>query len=124
MYYCQIPDIAYKPGDKTNQAIRRSLSKFGLAQTARFIYNSVWYSRKQANEAGYNNHRAFNQIYGNLNFWVDDSRARTYTAYPFVRKDGVLNEPKEVAIFNRTFLEPHGIDYFVDPISISTKEIN
>lgn len=117
MHYCKVHEIAYRPGDKTNQAIRRSLSKFGLAQTARYIYNSVWYSRKQANESGYNNYRAFNQIYGNLNFWIDDPRARTYTAYPFVRKDGVLNESQEVAIFNRSFLEPHGVDYFIDPIS-------
>jgi len=110
-YYCEVHGLYYRPGEKTTNAIKKSLRKYGLALTARYIYNSVWYSKKQANESGYGNLRAFNQVYGNLIFWIDDPRARTYTAHPFTRKDGVFSEPPSVSVFSEFFLEPNGIDY-------------
>jgi len=110
-HYCEVHGLYYRPGEKTTNAIKKSLRKYGLALTARYIYNAVWYSKKQANESGYGNLRAFNQIYGNLVFWIDDPRARTYTAYPFTRKDGVFSEPPSVSVFSEFFLEPNGIDY-------------
>ena len=54
-HYCRVHDIYCNPGDQTTEAIRRSLNRYGLAQTARYIYNAVWRARKYASENGHNN---------------------------------------------------------------------
>ena len=118
-HYCGVHGLYYRPGEKTTNAIKKSLRTYGLALTARYIYSSVWFSKKQANEAGYSDLRAFNQVYGNLSFWVDDPRARTYTAHPFTRKDGVFSEPPIVSVFSEFFLEPHGINYLSSAVAIN-----
>jgi len=116
-HYCALHSIVCRPGTKTENSIKKSLRLYGLALTARYIHNAVWFSRKQSNEAGYNNHRAFSQVYGNLNFWIDDPRARTYTAHPFIRKDGFFSESDTVALFSKFFLEPHNLNYLNSPIT-------
>ena len=119
-YYCDVHDIYYQHEDKIHSAIRRSLKRYGLAQTARYIYNAVWNARKYSSEQSYNKYRAFTFIYGNLNFWVEDERAQAYNAQPFVRTDKLLSEPASASVFSRFFLEPHGINYFSDTVSIDS----
>ena len=119
-FYCQKHGVCYCPGELTLAAIQRSLNRFGLAQTSRYVCNSVRRAKTVASETGASPRKAFNFIYGNLNFWLDDERARTYNAPPFLRMDGVLSEPILVTIFAHVFLEANGINYFRDPISISS----
>lgn len=119
-HYCNVHDIYCTPGEHTIAAITRSLSRYGLAQTARYIYSAVWNARKYSSDNGLNRYRAFTFIYRNLNFWIEDPRARTYTAPPFSRSENVLSEPKDVSIFSRFFLERNSISYFTDPISMDS----
>ncbi len=117
-HYCYVHDIQCTPGDNTISAIKLSLKRYGLAQTARYIYHAVWNARKYSSENNFNRFRAFTFIYGSLNFWIEDPRARTYNAPPFTRKEDTLSEPEDVAIFSRFFLEQNDISYFTDPVSI------
>lgn len=117
-YYCHAHDINYSPGAQTIEAIKRSLNRYGLALTARYIYHSVWRARKYASENNFNRFRAFSFIYGNLNFWIEDPRARTYKADPFRRTEKLLAESDTVAVFSSFFLERNGISYFTDSISM------
>lgn len=119
-HYCDIHDIHCTPGENTVTAIKRSLNRYGLAQTARYIYSAVWNARRYSSENNFNKFKAFNFIYGNLNFWIEDPRARTYNAPPFSRREDTLSEPEDVAIFSRFFLEQNGINYFTDPVSIAS----
>jgi hypothetical protein len=119
-HYCGVHDIYCTPGEHTIAALKRSLNRYGLAQTARYIYYAVRNARNYSSENGFDRHRAFTFIYGNLNFWIEDSRARTYNAPPFSRRENVLAEPEDVSIFSRFFLEQNGISYFTDPISMTS----
>lgn len=119
-YYCEVYDIHYTEDDIIISEIKRSLTKYGLAQTARYIYNAVKRARNYATESGQSRYRAFTFIYRNLNFWVEDPRARTYHAPPFNRSEHVLAEPKDVEIFSRFFLEKNGICYFSDPLIMAS----
>ena len=119
-HYCDIHDIHCTPGENTVAAIKRSLKRYGLAQTARYIYHAVWNARKYSSENNFNRFRAFTFIYGSLNFWIEDPRARTYNAPAFTRKEDTLSEPEDVAIFSRFFLEQNDINYFTDPVSIAS----
>jgi len=116
-YFCQKYKLSYRPGEKTISTIRKSLCKYGLAQTARYICNAAKHAKFVGLEKGYDSRRSFNLIYSNLNFWVDDERARSYTAKPFNRKTEVLCEPPTAIVFSHSFLDIHGIDYFKDPVS-------
>jgi hypothetical protein len=116
-YYCDIHNICCTPGENTTAAIKRSLSRYGLAQTSRYIYNAVRNARTYSSENGFNRYRAFTFIYRNLNFWIEDPRARSYNAPPFNRSENVLCESEDVAIFSRFFLEPNNIFYFTESIS-------
>ncbi len=118
-HYCDVHDIHCTPGENTVSAIKRSLNRYGLAQTAKYIYQAVWRARKYATENNLNKFRAFNLIYGSLNFWIEDPRARTYNAPPFSRSENILSEPEEVSVFSRYFLEQNDINYFTDPVSIA-----
>jgi len=117
-HYCGVHDVHCTPGEQTIAAVKRSLSRYGLAQTARYICNAVRRAATYAAENGHNRYRAFSFIYGNLNFWIDDPRARNYNAPPFNRTEYLLCEPKSVTAFSRFFLERNGISYFSDPISM------
>lgn len=119
-YYCNVHDIHCTPGENTISAIKLSLKRYGLAQTARYIYHSVWNARKYSSKNNFNRFRAFTFIYGSLNFWIEDPRARTYNAPPFSRRENTLSEPEDVAIFSRFFLEQNDINYFTDPVSIAS----
>ena len=119
-HYCEVHNIHCTPGENTISAIKLSLKRYGLAQTSRYIYHSVWNARRYSSENGFNKFRAFTFIYGNLNFWIDDPRARTYKAPPFSRRENTLSEPDEVAIFSRFFLEQNEINYFTDPVSMAS----
>jgi len=118
-HYCDVFRLSYRPGEQTISSIRKSLSKYGLAQTARYIYNSVKYAHTTCLEKNYDSRRSFNLIYGNLNFWIDDERARTWNAPAFNRGAEVLCEPQSSIAFSHSFLDIHGIDYFKDPIRIN-----
>jgi hypothetical protein len=118
-HYCNQHEIPYRPGEKTISAVRKSLRKYGLAQTARYILNAVRFASRCAVEQRLSGREAFNRIYGSLNFWIDDDRARDYTASPFTRKVGVFEETKSVIVFSSSFLELHDIDYFKDPIKLT-----
>jgi len=117
-HYCGAHDVHCNPGEQTIAAVKRSLNRYGLAQTARYICNAVRRAASYAAENGHNRYRAFSFIYGNLNFWIDDPRARTYNAPPFNRTEYLLSEPKSVSAFSRFFLERNAISYFSDPISM------
>jgi len=117
-HYCGVHDVHCTPGEQIIAAVKRSLNRYGLAQTARYICNAVRRAANYASENGHNRYRAFTFIYGNLNFWIDDPRARTYNAPPFNRTEYLLSEPKSVTTFSRFFLERNGISYFSHPISM------
>lgn len=119
-HYCDVHDICCTPGEQTRTAIKRSLTRYGLALTARYIYNAVWNARKYSSEKGFDRHRAFTFIYGNLNFWIEDPRAREYSAPPFSRTEQVLSEPSNVSIFAQYFMEPNSVNYFTDPVSLAS----
>jgi hypothetical protein len=119
-HYCDVHDINCFGGEHMITSIKRSLNLYGLAQTARYINNAVWNSRKYSSEQGVDRNTAYKFIYGNLNFWIDDSRARTYNAPPFRRAENVLCEPEDVSTFATLFLEQNGISYFTDPISMDS----
>jgi len=115
-HYCEVYKLAYNPGQKTMSCIKRSLTRYGLAQTARYIYTAVKQSHTYGLEQGYDRKRTFNLIYGKLNFLIDDERVRTWNLKPFNRSNSVLSEPQETIIFSHSFLEPHGIDFLTCPI--------
>ncbi len=117
-HYCRAHDIHCSPSDQTIAAIKRSLNRYGLAQTARYVCKAVRRAASYASENNYNRYRAFTLIYGNLNFWIDDPRARNYNAPPFNRTENLLSEPISVSVFSRFFLERNEISYFSDPISM------
>ncbi|WP_299977105.1 hypothetical protein [uncultured Pseudoteredinibacter sp.] len=117
-YYCNEYSIPYGAGEKTISSVRKSLRVYGLAQTARYICNAVRFANRCRIEKHLNGRQAFNRIYSSLNFWIDDDRARGYNAPPFVRRDGVLSEPKSVIVFSSSFLELNDIDYFKTPITM------
>ena len=121
-HYCEVYKLAYTPGQKTMSSIKRSLTRYGLAQTARYIYNAVKLSHSYGLEQGYDRKRTFNLIYGNLNFLIDDERVRTWNLKPFNRSERVLSEPLETIVFSHSFLEPHGIDFLTSPIIAKQKE--
>lgn len=116
-HYLNVFNLRGHAGDQTISAIRKGLRKYGLAQTARFIYNAVKRAHVRGLEQGYTPGRAFSLVCGNINFWLDDFRARAYNAPPFFRKEPVLGEPLKVTVFAHSFLELHGIDYFTDCIA-------
>lgn len=118
-HYCLVYDMTFSPGKDTTAAVKRLLKRFGLAQTCRYILNSVRRAHNKAAEKGYAKYRAFNLIYGNLCFWLDDERARTYNAPPFGRDEKVLAEPESASFFMDFFLEDYEIRYFTDPVSIN-----
>ncbi|UZE97623.1 hypothetical protein [Alkalimarinus alittae] len=120
MHYCEVFKLTYRPGEQTISSIKRSLNRYGLAQTARYIYNAVKRAHTYGLEKNFDRTRSFNLIYGNLNFWIDDERARTWNAPPFNRGEQVLTEPKSSIIFSHSFLEPHGLDFFCSPINVIT----
>mgnify|MGYP000459916675 CR=1 FL=1 len=121
-HYCEVYKLAYNPGQKTMSSIKRSLTRYGLAQTARYIYNAVKLSHSYGLEQGYDRKRTFNLIYGKLNFLIDDERVRTWNLKPFNRSESVLSEPLETIIFSHSFLEPHGIDFLTSPIIVKQLE--
>ena len=119
-HYCSKQELQCESSEKLISSIQRSLNRYGLAQTCRYICNSVRRSAVFIREQGIHQLEERNSIYRNLNFWVDDDRARTYQAPPFIRMEGVLSEPMPVMIFSHTFLEPYSIDYFTHPICLDS----
>ncbi len=119
---CEEYKLPYKPGEQTVSVIKKSLSKYGLAQTARYIFNSVRYANDTGTRKSLSKNHTFNLICGNMNFWVDADRARDFKAPPFFRGSTYLCEPESAIAFSHSFLELHGIDYFKDPIRIAAKK--
>jgi hypothetical protein len=119
-HYCGVHNIYCVSDEKIRAVIIRSLSRYGLALTARYIYSAVWNARKYASEKGYDRYRAFSLIYRNMNFWIEDPRAREYNAPPLIRSEQVLIEPKKVTIFSRLFMEQIGVSYFSDPVAFDS----
>lgn len=117
-HYCDVYRMVCRPGEKTLSIIKKSLRKYGLAQTSRYIYNAVKRSQNYGLEQGLDRNRTFNLIYKNLCFWVDDDRAREWAAPPFNRDGGALSEPTKAIVFSHSFLDLYGIDYFKDPVSL------
>lgn len=117
-HYCGVYNLQYQPGEKTISSIKRSLRKYGLAQTARYIYNAVKRSQNYALEKGYDRRRAFNLVRGNLDFWIDDIRTKDWSTPPFNRGSDILCETKKTIVFSHSFLEAHDVDYFTAPINL------
>jgi len=119
-HYCSVFSLPYRPGETTVSTIKRCLNRFGLAQTARYIYNSTKNAHTYALENDISGTRAFNSINGSINFWMDDERCRSWHAPPFSRGSDVLVEPNYTIVFTHSFLQNHGIDYFTLPINLKS----
>ena len=119
-HYCATYSLPYRPGETTVSTIKRCLTKYGLAQTARYIYNSTKNARTYALEKGISSAQAFNSINGSINFWMDDEKCRNWNAPPFSRGKEVLEEPRHIIVFTHSFLETYGIDYFTQPINLKS----
>lgn len=115
-YYCAVYGLEFRPGEKTISSIQRSLKKYGLAQSATYIKFSVTKAHNFGKENNFNGRHSFNLIYNNLNFWLDDERARTYNALPSTRTIEVLAEPRSAIVFSNSFFGNNDIDYFSDCI--------
>lgn len=114
-YYCDLHGVSYLSSSNLVSLIQKSLSRFGLAQTSRYLCNSVRRAHTQMAEIR-DQGNAVGFICGNLSFWIEDERAREYVAHPFRRGDSVLSEPLPVAVFSNYFLEPNRINYLTTPI--------
>lgn len=119
-HYSGLYGFKYDPTEQILSAITRSLSRYGLALTARYIYNSVKYNDHKGKERGLNRKHSFNLIGSSMSYWVDNPESKKYESKPFHRGHDVLIEPKSVIVFSHSFLETQGINYFSDPISMQT----
>ena len=63
-HYCGRFGMICTPGEKTLSIIQKSLGKYGLAQTARYVYNATKYAHTKGAEEGLDRTRTFNKIYG------------------------------------------------------------
>lgn len=117
-HYCEVYGLPYRPGEKTVSAVQKSLNRYGLAQTACYIYHAVKRAQNKGKEERKTGRESFNKIYGFLCFWLDDPRARDYNAPPFNRGTTVLPEPRTAIVFSHTFLEWYGVNYFSTPINM------
>lgn len=119
-HYCVVYKIQYRPGETILSTIKRCLNKYGLAQTARYIFNSAKNAHSYAAEKGISGAHVFNCINGSLNFWMDDEKCRTWNAPPFSRSKGILEEPKYTIVFSHSFLEAYGVDFFTHPTNLKS----
>jgi len=119
-HYCSVFSLPYRPGETIISTVKRCLNRYGLAQTARYIYNSTKNAHTYALENEISGVRAFNSINGGINFWMDDERCRSWHAPPFSRGNEVLLEPSYTIVFTHSFLQNHGVDYFTLPINLKS----
>lgn len=119
-HYCTVFSLPYRPGETIVSTVKRCLNKYGLAQSARYIYNSTKNAHTYALEKGISGPQAFNSINGSINFWMDNEKCRNWHAPPFSRGREVLEEPQHTIVFTHSFLENYGVDFFTLPINLKS----